>query len=93
MSLSTVGWGSLVLAAGLSARVIGAFAAVSGGRWGQQALKHVMTNVFKEQCEGEAVHLSGLAAQGHGTGSSGARGSGQGPGGSGRIHQQSGKHR
>ena len=40
MSLTTVGWGSLVLAAGLSARVIGAFAAVSGGRWGQ-ALKYV----------------------------------------------------
>ena len=32
MSLSTVGWGSLVLMVGLTARVIGAFMAVSGGK-------------------------------------------------------------
>ena len=31
MSLSTVGWGSLVLMVGLTARVMGAFMAVSGG--------------------------------------------------------------
>ena len=31
MSLSTVGWGSLILLSGLSSRTIGAFLAVSGG--------------------------------------------------------------
>ena len=31
MSLATVGWGSLVLCAGLSARLLAAFTAVSGG--------------------------------------------------------------
>ena len=32
MSLSTVGWGCLVLVAGLSTRLLAAFLAVSGGR-------------------------------------------------------------
>jgi len=32
MSLSTVGWGSIVLFVGLTARVLAAFGAVSGGR-------------------------------------------------------------